>query len=148
MAKTELKTTVSEASVEAFIATVQPEQRQIEARELIDLFYAITGEPPRMWGSSIIGFGSYDYKYDSGREGTMCRAGFSPRKAKLTIYLMHNYPTPGEQAAQEQLFARLGKHKVGKSCIYINHLDQIDSSILQQLIGNSWAMMNQQYPSR
>ncbi|MEH6716466.1 DUF1801 domain-containing protein [Parasphingorhabdus flavimaris] len=146
MAKAELKTKANEADVDAFIATAQPERRQEEARQLVDLFRRITGEEPRMWGPSIIGFGSYDYKYDSGREGTMCRTGFSPRKAKLSLYLMGAYCTPEAQAEQERLFGLLGKHSVGKSCLYINRLEQVDMDILEQLIRNNWDLMNERYP--
>lgn len=146
MAKAELKTQANEADVDAFIATAQPERRQEEARQLVDLFRRITGEEPRMWGPSIIGFGSYDYKYDSGREGTMCRTGFSPRKAKLSLYLMGAYCTPEAQAEQERLFGLLGKHSVGKSCLYINRLEQVDMDILEQLIRNNWDLMNERYP--
>ena len=146
MAKAELKTKANEADVDAFIATAQPERRQEEARQLVDLFRRITGEEPRMWGPSIIGFGSYDYKYDSGREGTMCRTGFSPRKAKLSLYLIGAYCTPEAQAEQERLFGLLGKHSVGKSCLYINRLEQVDMDILEQLIRNNWDLMNERYP--
>ncbi|NVD27094.1 DUF1801 domain-containing protein [Parasphingorhabdus flavimaris] len=146
VAKAELKTKANEADVDAFIATAQPERRQEEARQLVDLFRRITGEEPRMWGPSIIGFGSYDYKYDSGREGTMCRTGFSPRKAKLSLYLMGAYCTPEAQAEQERLFGLLGKHSVGKSCLYINRLEQVDMDILEQLIRNNWDLMNERYP--
>ena len=146
MAKAELKTQANEADVDAFIATAQPERRQEEARQLVDLFRRITGEEPRMWGPSIIGFGSYDYKYDSGREGTMCRTGFSPRKAKLSLYLIGAYCTPEAQAEQERLFGLLGKHSVGKSCLYINRLEQVDMDILEQLIRNNWDLMNERYP--
>lgn len=146
MAKAELKTQANEADVDAFIATAQPERRQEEARQLVDLFRRITGKEPKMWGPSIIGFGSYDYKYDSGREGTMCRTGFSPRKAKLSLYLMGAYCTPEAQAEQERLFGLLGKHSVGKSCLYINRLEQVDMDILEQLIRNNWDLMNERYP--
>lgn len=146
MAKAELKTTASEADVDAFIAAAQPERRQEEARQLVDLFRRITGEEPQMWGPSIIGFGSYDYKYDSGREGSMCRTGFSPRKAKISLYLMGAYCTAEAQAEQERLFGLLGKHSVGKSCLYINRLEQVDMGILEQLIRNNWDLMNDRYP--
>ena len=146
MAKAELKTKASEADVDAFIATAQPERRQEEARQLVNLFRRITGEEPKMWGPNIIGFGSYDYKYDSGREGSMCRTGFSPRKAKLSLYLMGAYCTPEAQAEQERLFGLLGKHSVGKSCLYINRLEQVDMDILEQLIRNNWDLMNERYP--
>ena len=146
MAKAELKTKPTDADVTAFIESAEPERRKTEAYQLIDLFRKVTGEEPRMWGPSIIGFGSYDYKYDSGREGTMCRAGFSPRKAKLSLYLMGAYCTPEARAEQKRLFGLLGKHSVGKSCLYINRLEQVDMNILEQLIRNNWQLMNERYP--
>jgi len=147
MAKAELKTKPPDADVTAFIESTEPERRKAEAHQLIDLFRKITGEEPKMWGPSIIGFGSYDYKYESGREGTMCRAGFSPRKAKLSLYLMGAYCTPEAQAEQERLFGLLGKHSVGKSCLYINRLEQVNIEILEQLIRNNWDLMNERYPT-
>ncbi len=146
MAKAELKTKPTDADVTAFIESTDPERRRAEAHQLIDLFRKITGEEPKMWGPSIIGFGSYDYKYESGREGTMCRAGFSPRKAKISLYLMGAYCTPEAQAEQERLFGLLGKHSVGKSCLYINRLEQVNIEILEQLIRNNWDLMNERYP--
>ena len=139
MAKAALKTKPTDADVTAFIETVEPARRKAEAYQLIDLFRKVTGEEPRMWGPSIIGFGSYDYKYESGREGTMCRAGFSPRKAKLSLYLMGAYCTPEAQAEQDRLFRLLGKHSVGKSCL--------DMNILEQLIRNNWQLMNERHPN-
>ena len=146
MAKAKLKTKATDADVDAFVAAAQPERRQAEARQLIDLFRRVTGEEPKMWGPSIIGFGSYNYKYESGREGTMCRAGFSPRKAKLSLYLIGAYCTPEGQAEQERLFGLLGKHSKGKSCLYINRLEQVDMGVLEQLIRNNWDLMNERYP--
>jgi len=146
MAKADIKTKATSADVDAFVAAAEPERRQDEARQLIDLFRKVTGEEPAMWGPSIIGFGSYNYKYDSGREGTMCRTGFSPRKAKLTLYLMGAYCTPEAEAEQERLLGQLGKHSVGKSCLYINRLEQVDLEVLGQLIRNNWLLMNERYP--
>ncbi len=147
MAKAELKSKPTDADVEAFITQAGPERRQQEARQLVELFSKVTGEEPKMWGPSIIGFGSYDYKYESGREGTMCRAGFSPRKAKLSLYLMGAYCTPEAQAEQERLLDLLGKHSVGKSCLYINRLELVDLDVLEQLVENNWNVMNQRYPA-
>jgi hypothetical protein len=144
--KAALKTKPTDTDIEAFIATAQPERRQQEARQLTELFRKVTGEEPKMWGPSIIGFGSYDYKYESGREGTMCRTGFSPRKAKLSIYLMGAYCTPEAQAEQDRLFGLLGKHSLGKSCLYINRLEQVDIGILERLVRNNWELMNERYP--
>ena len=146
MAKVELKTVQNDADVEAFVAKAEPLRRQEEAHQLIALFRKVTGEEPKMWGPSIIGFGSYDYKYDSGREGTSMRTGFSPRKAKLSLYLMGAYCTPEAQAEQDRLFGLLGKHSIGKSCLYINRLEQVDMGVLEQLIKNNWDLMNERYP--
>ena len=146
MAKAEIKTKPTRADVDAFVAAAQPERRQDEARQLIDLFQKVTGEEPAMWGPSIIGFGSYHYKYDSGREGTMCRTGFSPRKAKLTLYMMGAYCTPEAEAEQQRVLGMLGKHSLGKSCLYINRLEQVDLEVLEQLIRSNWDLMNERYP--
>lgn len=146
MVQAKLKTQPTDADVTAFIESAEPGHRKTEAHQLITLFHKVTGEEPRMWGPSIIGFGSYDYKYESGREGTMCRAGFSPRKAKLSLYLMGAYCTPEAQAEQNRLFGLLGKHSLGKSCLYINRLEQVDIDILEQLIRNNWDLMNERYP--
>jgi len=104
----------------------------------------VTGLEPRMWGPSIIGYGSYDYVYDSGRSGTMCRAGFSPRKAAMTLYLIGHYGD--RQAEADALLANLGKHKTGKSCLYINKLADVDLSVLERLVALSWDVMNARYP--
>lgn len=141
------KTSATTDSIETFIQTTEPKGRQDEARQLIALFQKVTGEKPTLWGPSIIGFGSYDYKYESGREGTSLRTGFSPRKAKLSLYLMGTYCTPEAQAEQDRLFGLLGKHSVGKSCLYINRLEQVDMKILEQLIRNNWDLMNERYPT-
>jgi len=146
MAKATNKTRQTDAEVDAFIAKVEPERRRDEADALVAMFQRITGEEPKMWGPSIIGFGSYDYKYESGREGTSLRSGFSPRKAKLSLYLMGAYCTPDAQAEQDRLMGLLGKHSVGKSCLYINRLEKVDLSVLEQLIRNNWDLMNQRYP--
>ncbi len=146
MAKTTNKTRETDADVEAFIATIEPERRQDEARTLIQLFSSITDEEPKIWGSNMIGFGSYHYKYESGREGISLRIGFSPRKAKLSIYLMGAYCTPEAQAEQDRLFGLLGKHSLGKSCLYINRLEQVDLAVLDQLVRNNWDLMNERYP--
>jgi hypothetical protein len=94
-----------------------------------------------MWEASIIGYGRYHYRYDSGREGDMCRLGFSPRKAKLVIYVVDG--TPG----QAELLARLGKHKTGVSCLYINRLNAVDMAVLEELCAASWAEMSRRYPT-
>jgi hypothetical protein len=145
MGKTEIKTKATEISVADFIAAV-PETRRREEAEFIDAMHRrVTGLDPKMWGPSIIGYGSYDYVYESGRSGTMCRAGFSPRKAALTLYLMGNCCNRQDEA--DALFARLGKYKTGKSCLYINKLTDVDLNVLEQLVALSWASMNDVYPT-
>ena len=144
MAKAELKTTATEVRVADFLAAVPDPSRREEAAVIDALLRKVTGCEPKMWGPSIIGYGSYNYKYDSGREGTMCRAGFSPRKAAMTIYLMGNYCD--RQAEVDDLFARLGKHTTGKSCLYIKKLADVDLDVLERLVAISWQIMNAKYP--
>lgn len=144
MAKAELKTKATEVSAADFIAAVPDERRREEAAVIDALHRRVTGHEPKLWGPSIIGYGSYNYKYDSGREGTMCRGGFSPRKAAMTVYLMGNYCN--HQAKADDLFARLGKHKTGKSCLYINKLADVDLAVLEELVALSWQAMNEAYP--
>lgn len=144
MGKTEIKTKATEISVADFIAAV-PETRRREEAAVIDAIHRrVTGLDPKMWGPSIIGYGSYDYTYDSGHSGTMCRAGFSPRKAALTLYLMGHYCD--RQPEADALFGRLGKHKTGKSCLYVNKLADVDLDVLEQLVVLSWDVMNERYP--
>ena len=143
MAKAELKTQATELSVADFIAAVPDARRRDEAAVIDAMHRRVTGLEPKLWGPSIIGYGSYDYKYDSGREGTMCRGGFSPRKAAMTLYLMGNYCN--HQAEADELFAKLGKHSVGKSCLYIKRLDQVDLAVLERLVGLSWECMGEVY---
>lgn len=144
MAKAELKTQATAASVADFIAAVPDARRREEAAVVDAIHRRVTGLDPKMWGPSIIGYGSYDYRYDSGRSGTMCRAGFSPRKAAMTVYLMGRYCD--RQAEADALFARLGKHRTGKSCLYINKLADVDLGVLEQLVALSWNSMNKLYP--
>ncbi len=144
MAKAENKTKATEVCVADFIAA-QPDERRREEAAVIDAMHRrVTGCAPQMWGPSIIGYGSYHYKYDSGREGDMCRGGFSPRKAALTVYLMGNYCD--RQAEVDDLFARLGKHSLGKSCLYIKKLADVDLDVLERLVAISWEVMNAKYP--
>lgn len=144
MAKAKLKTRATEVGVADFIAGLPDERRREEARALDALYRRVTGLEPRMWGPSIVGYGSYDYRYDSGRSGTMCKAGFSPRKAALTLYLVDGHGA--RQAQADALFARLGKHSTGKSCLYVKRLDQIDAEALEGLVALSWELMNERYP--
>lgn len=146
MVKSEMKTIPTDASVAAFIAAVAHPQRHADAEVLLNLYAEVTGMEPKMWGPSIIGYGSYHYKYDSGREGDMCRAGFSPRKANLSIYLMGGYCNPETQAEVDALRALLGKHNVGASCLYINKLTDVDLAVLKELIAFDLGWMDRKYP--
>lgn len=137
----ELKTKPTEVRVDAFIEAVPDATRRADARTLVALMERLTGEPPVMWGPSIIGFGSYHYKYDSGHEGEMCRIGFSPRKAELVLYVLYPY---GEQHAE---LAKLGKHRAGKSCLYIKKLADVDMAVLEALMRGMLERMNAAYPA-
>lgn len=140
MSKRENKTRPTDVSPEDFIAGVEPERRREDALVLLKLFEKVSGEPPKMWGPSIIGYGRYHYRYDSGHEGESMRLGFSPRKANLVVYLM-----PGYQDFEEER-ARLGKHKIGKSCLYINKLADIDLGVLKEMAARSLRMLAEKYP--
>ena len=144
MASDEIKTKATGAGVGDFIAAVPDARRRDEAALIDAMHRRVTGLDPKMWGPSIIGYGSYDYVYDSGRSGTMCRAGFSPRKAAMTLYLMGHYLD--RQPEADALLARLGKYRNGKLCLYINKLADVDLEVLEQLIVLSWDVMNERYP--
>jgi hypothetical protein len=131
----ETKTKPTKDSVESFIESVADEQRRKDCKVVLDLMTKVTKAKPEMWGSSIIGFGRYRYKYDSGREGEWMITGFSPRKGDLTLYIMHGFD------GVPDLMERLGKFKTGKSCLYIKKLDDVDLKVLKQLIEQSCKKM-------
>lgn len=131
MAKYELKTKLNDSSVEEFINNVEPEQKRLDAFEIIDLLSEVTGEQPKMWGTSIVGFGQYHYKYASGQEGDFMAVGFSPRKTKHSLYIMSGFSN------YEDLLSKLGKHKIGKSCLYVNKLADIDKEVLKVIVRES-----------
>ncbi len=122
------KTQATEISPVAFIAGIDHPTRRADAETLDALFRDITGWQPRMWGPTIIGYGAYHYTYDSGREGDMCATGFSPRKANLSLYIMPGYQDFGH------ILDRLGKHKLGKACLYINKLADVDIDVVAEII--------------
>lgn len=124
----ENKTKATAQPVEDFLHQVDPDRRRADAIALDRIFREVTGFAPRMWGPSIVGYGAYHYKYDSGREGDFLATGFSPRKANLTVYIMPGY------ADFSEILSRLGKHKLGKSCLYINKLADVDEEVLKELI--------------
>jgi Domain of unknown function (DU1801) len=136
----ESKTEPTEIIPRAFLATVEPAIRCADGLAMLDLMERLSGEPAAMWGPSIVGFGSYHYKYDSGREGDMCRIGFSPRKAELVLYLVDGFEGHAE------LLARLGKHRTGASCLYIKKLADVDMAVLEDLISASLGHMDVKYP--
>lgn len=143
---TDVKTTQNAASVEDFIASVEPASKREDAKVLDQLFRKVTGEEPAMWGPTIIGYGSYHYKYDSGREGDATRSGFSPRKAKHSLYLMGRYCDQETGKKVDALLEKMGKHKSGASCVYVNKLADIDLDVLEEIIAICWAAMNKHYP--
>lgn len=124
----ENKTRPTGAAVDAFLDAVAPDRRRQEARELDALFREATGFAPVMWGDSMVGYGRYDYEYASGRSGSFLATGFSPRKAALSIYIMPGYTD------FSAILERLGKHKLGKSCLYLTRLEDADPEVLTELI--------------
>ena len=135
----ELKTRQNDGDVDAYLDSVENPRRREDARQVLTLMREITGDAPRMWGSSIVGFGSYHYTYASGREGDWPVVGFAPRKQNLVLYIMPGF------AGYEALLARLGKHRIGKSCLYVNKLDDIDAGVLEELVRESVADMKRRY---
>ena len=127
----EQKTKQNNASVTAFLAAIEDPQQRADARKLSKIMREATGARAKMWGTSIVGFGSYHYVYASGREGDWPIVGYSPRKQNLSIYIMSGF------SGSENLMARLGKHKTGKSCLYVKRLADIDEQVLRKLIDKS-----------
>ena len=136
----ELKTKKNDASVEGFLTGVGNERRREDSFVVLEMMKRITGDEPTMWGSSIVGFGSYHFRYASGREGDWPRIGFSPRKQSLTLYVMPGFSN------YDDLLSRLGKHRTGKSCLYVNKLADVDMDVLEQLIRSSLDAMREMYP--
>jgi hypothetical protein len=136
----ELKTKQNENSVLEFIENVESEKKREDAYRLLDIFTEETGYPAKMWGPSIIGFGSYHYKYKTGHEGDSFLAGFSPRKAKISLYF-----APGDKE-REELLKNFGKHTTGKACVYINKIEDIDVDVLSDLIQASISFLKKTYP--
>ncbi len=127
----DIKTKENDASVEAFLDAVPNERKRNDSYAIVKMMKEITGEEPKMWGTSIVGFGRYHYKYASGREGDMPLVGFSPRKQNLTLYVM---PAIDDY---DKLREKLGKHKVGKVCLYINKLDDVNQEVLREIVSRS-----------
>lgn len=139
MAKAQNKTTETTASVDDFLNSVADEKKRTDSFKIKQLMSDLTGEPAKMWGGSIVGFGNYHYKYDSGREGDFLKIGFSPRAQNISIYIM-----PGFERYDEYM-KELGKFKTGKSCLYVKKLEDIDLDILKKLITESFDYMTQKY---
>ncbi len=129
--KVELKTQVNDASVEGFLNAVTDEQKRKDCFEILRLMVEVTKEEPKMWGSSIVGFGSYHYKGASGREGDWLLTGFSPRKENLTLYIMGGFDL------HQDLLKKLGKHKTSGGCLYIKKLEDVDKEVLKELVAES-----------
>ena len=127
----ELKTQPNDQSVHTFLNSVENDKKRQDSFTLLQLMEEVTGAAPKMWGDSIVGFGSYHYKYASGREGDWFLAGFSPRKQNLTLYIMAGFDE------YDALLSKLGKHKTGKSCLYINKLEDVDLDTLRELVKRS-----------
>ncbi len=127
----EAKTKLTEESVSSFLKKVPDKSRREDCLKVLEIMKDVTGEEPKMWGSSIVGFGRYHFKYESGREGESMITGFSPRKSDLTLYIM-----PGFEPVSD-LMTRLGKHKTGKSCLYIEKLADVDLGVLRKIVEKS-----------
>lgn len=137
----ELKTRQNDSSVIEFIEAVENPKKREDAYNLLDIFTETTGFEAKMWGPSIIGFGSYHYKYKTGHEGDAPLVGFSPRKAKISLYF-----APGDPE-REKVLNSFGKHTTGKACVYINKVADIDQAVLKQLINQSMSFLQKTYPN-
>ncbi|MGP1352190.1 MAG: DUF1801 domain-containing protein [Parasphingopyxis sp.] len=135
----ENKTKPTKKSPADFIAAVEPDWKRADAQTVCAMMERLSGEKPKMWGPSIIGFGQYHYKYESGREGDFMLTGFSPRKTALTLYIMGGFPR------HEEIMARLGTYKTGKSCLYVKRLSDIDMDVLEELVAASLSYMRETY---
>ena len=126
------KTQPTDADVDAFLDAIEDPGRREDSRAICRLMAEETGEPPRMWGDAIAGFGTYHYAYASGREGDWMALGFAPRKGRLTLYLMDGF------GGYEELLARLGKHSTGKSCLHVKRLEDVDIDVLREMVRRSY----------
>ena len=137
----ENKTQRNDGDVMAYLESVQNKRRREDSLVVLKIMEEVTGEPAEMWGASIVGFGSYHYKYESGREGDFMISGFAPRKQALTLYIMGGFER------HEELLAMLGKHRTGSSCLYINKLADVDLDVLREIISESVAHMRREHPT-
>lgn len=136
---TKMKTTPTDKNTLNFLNTIENDGKREEAKTIMNLMKKVTGENPKMWGDSIVGFGSYHYKYESGREGDWFLTGFSPRKQNFSIYIMAGFSN------YENLMEKLGSYKTGKSCLYVKRLNDIDLNVLTELIRESVQYMKEKY---
>lgn len=139
----EAKTKATGGSVPAYLAAIEDDERRKDCKALAAMMKRVTGCRPKMWGESIVGFDGYHYKYASGHEGDCCVVGFSSRKGDISLYLLAGY----DDAATQQLLARLGRHKTGKACLYIRRLSDVELPVLEQLIEHSVADTRRRFPN-
>ncbi|NLN47154.1 MAG: DUF1801 domain-containing protein [Clostridiaceae bacterium] len=137
----QVKTKASEDSVETFLDRIESPRKREDAYRLLALFTEATGMPAKLWGDSLVGFGSYHYKYKTGHEGDAMIVGFSPRKSKISLYLYADFPE------RESLLGQLGKHTAGVGCLYVNKFDDICPEVLRELIVRSVAYIRELYPN-
>jgi hypothetical protein len=141
----EQKTRPGSGDVHEFLAQIESDTKRADAQVLVELMRSITGEPPVLWGN-MVGFGQYHYKYPTGHEGDAFLVGFAPRKAEFSIYLMGSY-FPQEILQREALLAKLGKHRMGKACLYVKRLSDIDLDVLRELATISVKRIRETYPN-
>ena len=134
------KTKANDASVDAYLDAIEDDTRQRDCRELVVMMSRITGQGPKMWGTGIVGFGTYHYRYASGHEGDSCLTGFSSRKGDISVYNVASFEE------KDNLLAKLGAYKAGKSCLYIRRLSDVDTSVLERLIAGSVVEVRRHYP--
>lgn len=135
----EAKTKPTSASVEDYLASKASPEQLADCKALMTLFKKVTKQPPKMWGPSIVGYGSYSYRYESGRTGESCLTGFAVRGKELVVYLV------AESQEQQSLLARLGKHKMGKACLYFKRLADLDTNVLERLVSESVAEIKRRH---
>ena len=135
----ENKTQVTDVDPADFIASVEHPTRRADAETLLEMMRRVTGCQAKMWGPSIVGFGRYHYTYESGREGEYMLTGFSPRKANLVLYVMPGYED------KDEILGRLGKHRIGKSCLYVNKLADVDLDVLEEIVATGVEEMRERY---
>lgn len=142
----EQKTKPGNGNVDAFLAEIDEPQKRADAQTLVTLMQEVSGEPPVLWGN-MVGFGRYHYRYDSGHEGESFLVGFAPRKSEFSIYLMGTHDAD-ETAQRDALLARLGKHRMGKACLYVKRLGDIDIAVLRDLAVHSVGRIKAAYPQK